>query len=112
MQDARDGLLGRLFAYGAVIRAKGVIGSGSSSKEQEFIIEITQQLCILAKQKTFLREPVANLIIELARRVSTSALMNILLDIVLLSSKISTQLMVYGQWYTPDSRGSCLSLHD
>lgn len=111
MQDAREGLLGRLFAYGAVIRAKGVIGNGSNSKEKEFIIEIIQQLCTLAKQKTFLREPVANLIIELARRVNTSALMNTLLDIVVLSRKIATQSMVYRQWYTADFSRSYLPLY-
>lgn len=111
MQDAREGLLGRLFAYGAVIRAKGVIGNGSNSKEKKFIIEIIQQLCTLAKQKTFLREPVANLIIELARRVNTSALMNTLLDIVVLSRKIATQSMVYRQWYTADFSRSYLPLY-
>jgi len=69
LQDARDGLLGRLFAYGSLIRSKRVIGDCTSSEEKELAKEIVEQLFTLAKQKVFLREPAANLIIELASRV-------------------------------------------
>lgn len=71
-KDARDGLLGRLFAYGSLIRAKRLIGNGSSPEEKELITEIVQQLFGLAKQKTFLREPAVNLVFDLASRVSIS----------------------------------------
>lgn len=68
-KDARDGLLGRLFAYGSLVRSKRLIGNGSSSEEKELISEIVQQLLSLAKQKTFLREPAVNLVLDLASRV-------------------------------------------
>ena len=68
-QDARDGLLGRLFAYGSLVRAERLIGDGTSSEEKELAKEIVEQLFTLAKQKTFLREPAVNLVIELASRV-------------------------------------------
>lgn len=71
-QDARDGLLGRLFAYGSLVQSKRLIGDGTSSEEEELAKEIVEQLFTLAKQKTFLREPAVNLVIELASRVCIS----------------------------------------
>lgn len=68
-QDARDGLLGRLFAYGSLIRAKRIIGDGTSLEEKGLANEIVEHLFTLAKQKTFLREPAVTLLIELASRV-------------------------------------------
>ena len=68
-QDARDGLLGRLFAYGSLVRAKRLIVNGTSLEEKELAKEIVEQLLTLAKQKTFLRESAVNLVIELASRV-------------------------------------------
>jgi len=68
-QDARDGLLGRLFAYGSLVRSKRLIGDGTSSEEKEVAKEIVEQLFTLAKRKTFLREPAVNLVIELANGV-------------------------------------------
>ena len=55
-QDARDGLLGRLFAYGSLFRVKRLIGNGTSLEEKELAKEIVEQLLTLAKQKPFLRE--------------------------------------------------------
>jgi DNA polymerase phi len=72
-QDARDGLLGRLFAYGSLIRAKRIIGDGTSSEEKGLANEIVEHLFTLAKQKTFLREPAVTLLIELASRLPSSA---------------------------------------
>lgn len=69
LQDARDGLLGRLFAYGSMIRSRRLIGNCTSSEEKDLAKEIVQQLFNLAKLKTFLREPAVSLVIELASRV-------------------------------------------
>lgn len=71
-QDARDGLLGRLFAYGSLVRAKRLIRDGSSLEEKELANGVVEQVFTLAKQKTFLREAAVTLVIELASRVCIS----------------------------------------
>jgi DNA polymerase phi len=72
MQDARDGRLGRLFAYGALVRAERVIGDATTSRQQSIAKDITQNLLMLANKKIFLREPAMIVIIELVRQVIDS----------------------------------------
>ncbi|CAM6049668.1 unnamed protein product [Sphagnum compactum] len=72
-QDARDGRLGRLFAYGALVRAERVIGGATTSGQQSIAKDITQNLLMLANKKIFLREPAMIVIIELVRQVPLDA---------------------------------------
>ncbi|CAM6028277.1 unnamed protein product [Sphagnum balticum] len=72
-QDARDGRLGRLFAYGALVRAERVIGDATTSGQQSIAKDITQNLLMLANKKIFLREPAMIVIIELVRQVPLDA---------------------------------------
>lgn len=92
IQDARDGLLGRLFGYGAMVRADRVIGEGTTASKNYLAAEVTQQLFLLAKQKTFLREPAMNVIIELAQRVCSPSIHVLLGEYPLKMDEIGFQI--------------------
>lgn len=72
MQEARDALLGQLFAYGALIRSGRVIGAASTVEEQELAMEVTERLLTLAKKKTFLQEAASYVLVELGEKVSST----------------------------------------
>lgn len=69
LQEARDALLGQLFAYAALIRSSRVIGGASTVEQQELAKEVTERLLALAKKKTFLQEAVVSTLVELGEKV-------------------------------------------
>ncbi|KAH9322608.1 hypothetical protein KI387_017247, partial [Taxus chinensis] len=69
-QEAREGLLGRMFAYGALVRcgrleAKTV---AASDKGAELARDLTQSILMLADKKCFMREPAVAIILDLVDR--------------------------------------------
>ena len=67
-QEARDCLLGRLFAYGALARS-GRITEDFSNKNTPYIKEFTSSLISLAAKKRYLQEPAVLVMLELVEKV-------------------------------------------
>ncbi|MQL80121.1 hypothetical protein Taro_012548 [Colocasia esculenta] len=64
-QDLRDCLLGRLFAYGALVRSGRIAAECSSKDKAPNVKEIVSQLIYLAGKKRYLREPAVSIILDL-----------------------------------------------
>eukprot|EP00249_Psilotum_nudum_P023322 c28830_g1_i1 orf=479-4615(-) len=73
-QEARDGLLGQLFAYGAVVRASRLIGDSMEQKEIRLAGDVVEQLLVLAQKKSFLREPATAVLLHFLDTLSLSTL--------------------------------------
>lgn len=69
MQEARDCLLGRLFAYGALVHSGRLTEECSSDKNISHVKEITSVLISLAAKKRYLQEPAVSIILELIEKV-------------------------------------------
>lgn len=69
MQEARDCLLGRLFAYGALVHSGRLTEECSSDKNTSHVTEITSVLISLAAKKRYLQEPAVSIILELIEKV-------------------------------------------
>lgn len=69
MQEARDCLLGRLFAYGALVHSGRLTEECSSDKNSSHVKEITSVLISLAAKKRYLQEPAVLIIVELVEKV-------------------------------------------
>uniref|UniRef100_A0A0D6QZH6 DNA polymerase V n=1 Tax=Araucaria cunninghamii TaxID=56994 RepID=A0A0D6QZH6_ARACU len=85
-QQIREGLLGRLFAYGALVRSgrlesKVVIASDKIAGVAQ---DITQYILMLAEKKCFMREPAVAIILDLINRVPRSVLLTNILEAPLL----------------------------
>eukprot|EP01018_Ginkgo_biloba_P010689 Gb_31883 [translate_table: standard] len=109
-QDARDGLLGRLFAYGALVRS-GLLAAKTVSvpdKNARLAKEITQNLLILADKKTFMRESAVTIILDLVDRVPTTMLLTGILEAPLLKDWLRKD----PDSGNPDSLLLALKLHD
>lgn len=63
IQEIKDCLLGRLFAYGALAR------SGRLIQESEYIKEFTGAVITLATKKRYLQEPAVIVILQLVEKV-------------------------------------------
>ncbi|KAK9283879.1 hypothetical protein L1049_012134 [Liquidambar formosana] len=75
-QEARDCLLGRLFAYGALSRSGRLTEDLISDTNTLYIKEFTSLLISLAAKKRYLQEPAVSVILDLADKLPTEALMN------------------------------------
>lgn len=78
-QEARDCLLGRLFAYGALARS-GRITEDFSNKNTPHIKEFTSSLISLAAKKQYLQEPAVLVILELVEKLPVKALLDQVLE--------------------------------
>lgn len=68
IQEKRDGLLGQLFALGAIVAGK-VPADDGGRENAELTLEITEHLLSLAKKKVFLREPAITVLLHLVEKV-------------------------------------------
>ncbi|MCO5547457.1 hypothetical protein L7F22_000907 [Adiantum nelumboides] len=76
-QEKRDGLLGQLFALGAVISSRRPV---ANLIDMEDARQITERLLCLAKKKAFLREPAIMLLMEFFEKLPPDVLQNNILN--------------------------------
>lgn len=69
LQEARDCLLGRLFAYGALARSGRLVEEWISDRNTPYIKEFTSLLVSLAIKKRYLQEPSVSVILDLIEKV-------------------------------------------
>ncbi|KAJ0047078.1 hypothetical protein Pint_04012 [Pistacia integerrima] len=74
--EARDCLLGRLFAYGAIARSGRLTKEWNSDKNTPYIKEFTSLLISLAAKRRYLQEPAVSIILDLIERLPTDALLS------------------------------------
>ncbi|XP_059063372.1 uncharacterized protein LOC131044158 isoform X2 [Cryptomeria japonica] len=84
--EAREGLLGKMFAYGALVRSgrleiKTVL---ASERDAGFATDLTQHVLVLADKKCFMREPAVAIILDLVDRVPRKVLLTRILKASLL----------------------------
>lgn len=79
-QEARDCLLGRLFAYGAIARSGRLTKDSDLSKNSMHIKEFTNALISLASKKRYLQEPAVSIILELVDKLSSEILLDQVLE--------------------------------
>lgn len=70
LQEARECLLGRLFAYGALARSGRLAAEWISDRNTPYIKEFTSLLISLAVKKRYLQEPAVSVILDLIARVN------------------------------------------
>lgn len=93
-QEARDCLLGRLFAYGAVARSGRLIEEWNHDKTTPYIKEFTSLLISLASKKRYLQEPAISIILELVEKLPNECLVNQVLEALGLDEwfKVATEV--------------------
>lgn len=69
LQEQRDHLLGRLFAYGALARSGRLAEEWVSDRNTPLIKEFTSLLIALASKKRYLQEPSVLVILDLIEKV-------------------------------------------
>lgn len=69
LQEAKDCLLGRLFAYGALARSGRLIHEWNVDKNTPAIKEFVGVLVSLANKKRYLQEPAVSIILDLVEKV-------------------------------------------
>lgn len=69
LQEAKECLLGRLFAYGALARSGRLTKEWNSDKNTPFIKEFTEILISLASKKRYLQEPAVSVLLDLIEKV-------------------------------------------
>ncbi|KAI5077513.1 hypothetical protein GOP47_0007337 [Adiantum capillus-veneris] len=84
-QEKRDGLLGQLFALGAVIRSGRLIVNVTDMEDAK---EMTELLLCLAKRKAFLREPAITLLIQFFEKLPPDVLQDSILNSPLLQETL------------------------
>ncbi|XP_019419265.1 PREDICTED: DNA polymerase V [Lupinus angustifolius] len=75
-QEAKDCLLGRLFAYGALARSERLTQEQSADKNTPYIKEFISVLISLANRKRYLQEPAVSIILDLVEKLPVEALLN------------------------------------
>ncbi|KAJ8764735.1 hypothetical protein K2173_009123 [Erythroxylum novogranatense] len=79
-QEVRDCLLGRLFAYGAIVKSGRLAEDWISDHNSPLIKEFTNILISLAAKKRYLQEPAVVIILELVEKLPTEALVSHVLE--------------------------------
>ncbi|KOM53920.1 hypothetical protein LR48_Vigan09g257900 [Vigna angularis] len=79
-QEAKDCLLGRLFAYGALARSGRLIMEWNIDKNTPYIREFITVLISLANKKRYLQEPVVLIILDMVEKLPVEALVNHVLE--------------------------------
>ena len=72
LQEVKDCLLGRLFAYGALARSGRLSEEWISDKSSPYIKEFTSSVISLAAKKRYLQEPAVLVILDLVEKVLPS----------------------------------------
>lgn len=72
LQEAKDSLLGRLFAFGALARSGRLTHEWSVDKSSPHIKEFVSVLISLANKKRYLQEPAVSIILDLVEKVCIS----------------------------------------
>ncbi|XP_074286005.1 uncharacterized protein LOC141611379 [Silene latifolia] len=80
-QEARDVLLGRLFAYGAVVRSRRLKEQWDCNSNTPLIKEVTRLLISLASKKRYLQEPAVAVLWDLIEMLPKEAVLKHILDI-------------------------------
>ncbi|XP_042494593.1 rDNA transcriptional regulator pol5-like [Macadamia integrifolia] len=75
-QEARDCLLGRLFAYSALARSGRIAEELNSDKNTPLVKEFTNTVISLASKKRYLQEPAASVILDLIEQLPAEALLS------------------------------------
>lgn len=70
LQEARDCLLGRLFAYGALARSGRLAEEWNRNPNTPYIKEFTSLIIALAAKKRYLQEPAVSVILDLIEKVN------------------------------------------
>ncbi|KAJ4887660.1 DNA polymerase V protein [Raphanus sativus] len=73
MQDVKESLLGRLFAYGALARSGRLVEDWQSDKDSQIIKEFTNALISLAAKKRYLHEPVVHVLLDFIEKPPVEA---------------------------------------
>lgn len=79
-QEAKECLLGRLFAYGALARSGRLTKEWNSDRNTPFIKEFTGILISLASKKRYLQEPAVSVLLDLIEKLPKEALLNHVLE--------------------------------
>ncbi|WOL03832.1 hypothetical protein Cni_G12552 [Canna indica] len=74
-QEAKDYLLGRLFAYGSLARSGRIIRDWESNIDSLAIKDFTSHVISLAGKKRYLSEPAVSLILEMVEKLPSEALL-------------------------------------
>lgn len=69
LQEAKDCLLGRLFAYGALARSGRLTEEWIADRNTTYIKQFTDTLISLATKKRYLQEPVVSVLLDLTEKV-------------------------------------------
>jgi DNA polymerase phi len=69
LQEVKDCLLGRLFAYGALARSKRLTEELISDGNTPYIKQFTSTLISLAMKKRYLQEPAVSVLSDLIEMV-------------------------------------------
>ncbi|KAI4299194.1 hypothetical protein L6164_032675 [Bauhinia variegata] len=75
-QEAKDCLLGRLFAYGALGRSGRLAEEWNLDKNIPYIREFISLIISLAAKKRYLQEPAVSIILDLVEQLPVGALLN------------------------------------
>ncbi|GAQ87782.1 DNA polymerase V [Klebsormidium nitens] len=72
-QDARDVYLGRIFAYGAIVRSPYLVSAAQTEEQVHLAGALVQATLELGEKKSFLRECAAQVALELLHKLPASA---------------------------------------
>lgn len=87
-QEKRDGLLGQLFALGAVVRSGRLVADDEDTKHANLARDIAEQLLSLANKKVFLREPAITVLLHLIDKLPPCLLQDSVLSSSLLQETL------------------------
>ncbi|KAG7976526.1 hypothetical protein I3843_06G153400 [Carya illinoinensis] len=79
-QEAKDCLLGCLFAYGALARSGRLTEEWIVDKNTTYIKQFTSTIISLATKKRYLQEPVVSVLLDLIEKLPTEILLNHVLE--------------------------------
>ncbi|KAF5206015.1 Dna polymerase v family [Thalictrum thalictroides] len=79
-QEARDCLLGRLFAYGALARSGRIAEEWMADNTNPYVKEFTSLVISLAVKKRYLQEPAVTVILNLIEKLPVEALLSQVLE--------------------------------
>ncbi|XP_043711962.1 rDNA transcriptional regulator pol5-like [Telopea speciosissima] len=79
-QEARDCLLGRLFAYGALAQSGRIAEEWNCDKNTPIVKEFTSSVISLASKKRYLQEPASSVILDLIEQLPAEALLSHVLE--------------------------------
>lgn len=88
LQEARECLLGRLFAYGALARSGRLAAEWVSDRNTPYIKEFTSRLISLAVKKRYLQEPAVSVILDLIEKVNYPGIQTLVISTPLLLNQI------------------------